>query len=322
MTNPLVSFLLVNYHTPDMTAACLRSIKEHTKVPHEVVVVDNSAADDPAGFARLIDGCQGAIVAPAAGNRGFGAGCNAAAALASGKYYYLLNTDTLLHEDSAAKLADLLEKTPDAIAVGSRLHNPDGGFQPSAGYFPTLLSLLAGREVATALVYRHFPRLARHIMAYPPPAMLARPQLVDWCVGASLMVRAEAYRSVGGFDEDYFMYAEEMDLCYRLSRLGQIWFTPETSVLHFDAGSHGGPADENRIARIAAGQRLFFRKHYPPARAQLYEEAWLGASCIKYMLWRVAAMLTGNQGYRAKARWHRIFVQRYRALEYPLHPTV
>ena len=87
MTNPLVSFLLVNYHTPDMTAACLRSIKEHTKVPHEVVVVDNSAADDPAGFARLIDGCQGAIVAPAAGNRGFAAGCNAAEALATCKYY-------------------------------------------------------------------------------------------------------------------------------------------------------------------------------------------------------------------------------------------
>jgi GT2 family glycosyltransferase len=136
------------------------------------------------------------------------------------------------------------------------------------------------------------------------------------------MVRAEAYSSVGGFDEDYFMYAEEMDLCYRLSRWARSGLHQKPCVLLFDAGSHGGPADENRIARIAAGQRLFFRKHYPPARAQLYEGAWLGASCIKYMLWRVAAMLTGNQGYRAKARWHRIFVQRYRALEYPLHPTV
>lgn len=318
MSAPLVSFLLVNYRTPDMTGACVRAIREHTRVSHEIIVLDNGADDDAAGFAQLRDACPGAVVCPATANRGFGAGCNAAAALASGTYLYLLNTDTLLHEDSAACLVRLLEATPRAVAAGSRLHDIDGGFQTAAAYFPTLLSLLAGREVATALVHRRFPRLARRIMAYPPPAMLTRPQRVDWCVGASLMIRADAFARVGGFDEEYFMYSEEMDLCYRLSALGEIWFTPETSVLHLEGGSHENAASETRIARIAAGQRLFFRKHYPRARALLYEGAWLGASLIKYGVWRAAALATDNPRHHARARWHGIFVRRYWSLNYPL----
>lgn len=317
MSAPKISFILVNYRTPDLTIACIRSLQEHTRAyTHEIVLADNASGDGSAE--RIRAECPDAIVVESPVNRGFGAGCNAAAAAASGEYLYLLNTDTLLHEDSAAVLARFLDGHPEAVAVGSRLHYPDGSHQASASWFPSLLSIVAGREVVSGILYRLWPAAARRIMPGPPEESLRAPLHVDWCVAASLMVRAYAYRAVNGFDEDFFMYAEEMDLCLRLSRHGQVWFTPETSVLHLEGASGGTELNATRLARIAAGHRLYFKKHCTPFRAAAFLFAWRAASCIKYVVWRLVALVTRNPRHRKKAEWHRLFLGNFSAITYPL----
>lgn len=317
MSGPKISFILVNYRTPDLTVACIRSIQKNTLTsPHEIVLADNASGDG--STERIRAECPEVVMIEAPGNYGFGAGCNAAAAGASGEYFYLLNTDTLLHEDSAAALARFLDGKPEAVAVGSALHYPDGSHQASASYFPTLFSIVAGREVISGMLHRLWPAAARLIMASPPEESLTAPVRVGWCVAASLMVRAEAYRAVGGFDEDFFMYAEEMDLCLRLSRLGEVWFTPETSVLHLEGASGGTELNAMRLARIAAGHRLYFGKHYSRSKAWAFLFAWRLSSCIKYLVWRTVALVTRSPRHCNKAEWHRLFLQNFSRLTYPL----
>ncbi|MDR0361588.1 MAG: glycosyltransferase family 2 protein [Planctomycetota bacterium] len=316
MTQPLVSFILVNYRTPDMTINCVRSIRERTAIPHEVVVADSDSGDGSAGKIRVA--CPGAIVTELDRNLGFGAGCNAAARLAGGKYLYLLNTDTLLHEDSADVLARFLAVRPGVVAVGSRLFYPDGSPQASASKYPSLLGLVAGRDALARMVHPVWPSLGRALASSPPAEWLKEPIRADWCVGASLMVRAGAYRGVGGFDEDFFMYAEETDLCLRLSKLGEIWYTPETAVLHLEGGSGGLEPNPARLARIAAGHRLYFEKHVGRLAARTYMAVWRALSAGKYLFWRGRSLLSRSAGDRKRAEWHRLFVANATALRYPL----
>ena len=316
MILPRVSFILVNYRTPEMTIDCIRSIEKHVKIAYEIVLAENASGDGSAE--RIRKACPEVNIVEPARNRGFGAGCNAAAAPAKGEFLYLLNTDTLLHEDSAAILVSLLEKNPEAVAVGSRLYFPDGSPQASAAYFPTLFSVLAGREVIINILHRIWPGASRKLMASPPDEWLQAPLRVEWCVGASLMVRTSAYRAIGGFDEDFFMYAEEMDLCFRLSKLGEIWYTPQTSVLHLEGGSGGLELNPMRLARIAAGHRLYFKKHYSSFKAKAIMDAWWISSQFKYLSWRIIALFTRKSAHRKKAEWHRLFLSNFSKLTYPL----
>lgn len=315
--SPLISFILVNYRTPDLTIACVRSIQRFsTTYPVEIVIADNASGDD--SVERLRSELSGIVLVEEKRNWGFGAGCNAAARAAGGDFFYLLNTDTLLLEDSAAILADFLAAKPQAVAVGSRLQYPDGTRQISACNFPTYLSLLAGRDAFVDVLHRFLPSAARHFMACPPEDLLREPLRVDWCVGASLLVRADAYRRVNGFDEDFFMYADEMDLCLRLSRLGEIWYTPATSILHFEGGSDGMDMNASRVARIVAGQRLYYQKHFPRPKAALYLWTWRLTSYAKYCFWRIASAVTGKPEHKNKVRWHELFLRHFNDLRYPL----
>lgn len=317
MTEPVVSFILVNYRTPAMTIECIHSIREHSKAfPIEIIVADNASGDGSVEQIRAA--CRETTVIEVERNRGFGAGCNAAAAPARGRYLYLLNTDTLLHEDSAAILVRLLEDKSKAVAVGSGLHFPDGSRQISASYFPHFLSMVAGRDVIAGLLHRIWPKAAKLFMAGPPEEWLDKPLRVGWCVAASLMVAADAYRAVNGFDEDYFMYAEEMDLCLRLSQLGEIWFTPETSVLHLEGGSGGLELNAARLARIAAGHRLYFHKHFSPFQATAILTAWRLSSYCKCVIWHAVAFFTRRPEHRKKAAWHSLFLKNFNTLTYPL----
>lgn len=314
---PLVSFLLVNYRTPDLTLACLESIHRHCRNPrYEVVVVDNASGDDSP--ARLRTGPAPITLVTSPVNLGFGGGCNLAARQARGRYLYLLNTDTELGEDSAAVLAEFLEKRPSAVAVGSRLIGPDGQTQASAAYFPSWLRLVAGREKMSTALQVRFPGLSERLTYFLPQTSLQEPRRVDWCVGASLMVRAAAYTRVGGFDENFFMYAEEVDLCRRLAGEGEIWFTPATTVLHLDGASSPAQLSDQRLRYIAAGHRLYFRKHLPRAKCWLYVATDYGCALIKGLVWRLLALGGQRQSRLAKAAWHWRYARNYFKISYPL----
>ncbi len=319
---PLVSIVLVNYRTPAMTLDCVASLQKHCRaVPHEIIVADNGSGDDslPVLEQARQNGGPPLVLEPMPVNLGFGAGCNAGARRAKGKYIYLLNTDTLMEGDSVKILAEFLENHPGAAAVGSRLRRPDGTLQRAAFYFPTPLRILLGAENLGEALEKRLPALQTRLSMYIPEERLGEPRRVDWCSGASLMVRAAAYHAIGGFDEAYFLYAEEIDLCRRLLPYGETWFTPDTTVVHLEGASHrDGTISDRRMGFMAAGRRLYYRKHCSlPARILCHLADGGGAAAKGAVLW-LAALWNRNPATRHRAKAQFAYARNYYTYSYPL----
>jgi GT2 family glycosyltransferase len=316
---PMVSVLLVNYNTAHLTCRCLESLIEHCGfTPFEIILVDNNSTDESLPILR--PRFPSVTILANSSNVGFGNAINQSATLARGRYLFLLNTDTELREDTIGCLRQFLDEHPDAGAAGCRLLSPDGSPQPGAAYFPSMLRVAAGREVTAGLLRRHFPNLAAKVTFFLPDEDLNRPRKVDWCVAAALMVRREAFSSIGGFDPRIFLYGEEMDLCLRLIAAGwSIYYDPETAVVHLGAASSGDDLNPRRLAYIAAGHRYFYHKHYGIVKGKLFCLIEVAAAVLKATIWSMAGM-AGNTFYRSKyfgkARWHINYLKNYLTYNY------
>lgn len=315
---PVVSVLLVNYNTARLTSHCLESLALASRLPHEIILVDNASRDGSVPLlSRRFPGVR--LVANRA-NRGFGPAVNQAAALARGRYLFLLNPDTELKEDSLRRLADFLDAHPQAGAAGCALSSPGGALQPSAARFPTPLRVAAGREVAVAALERRWPSLASRLTFFYPPGALRQPTRVDWCVGAALMVRKAAFDLVGGFDPRIFLYGEEVDLCLRLDRAGwPTYFYPGTAVVHLGAASSDGETNPRRLALVAAGHRYLYRKHWGSLGGTLFILVELAAGALKGGGWQFAALMAAGPArsrYQDKAAWHFSYLRHYFSYKY------
>lgn len=195
-----------------------------------VIAVDNDSTDGSAALlVELGEREPGLRVVLNESNRGYAAAANQGAAMAPGRDLLLLNPDVGLGSaDAVRRLVGFLEATPGAGLVGPRLVYPDGTVQPSARSFPSLLGM-AGHGSAV----RRFPpvqRAAERYLSLPPSP---GPHRVDWVIGAAQLIRREAWDAAGGFDERYFLYLEDVDLCLRSARLGwQTWYLPDVSLTH------------------------------------------------------------------------------------------
>jgi N-acetylglucosaminyl-diphospho-decaprenol L-rhamnosyltransferase len=191
-------------------------------------------------------------------NVGYGAAVNQGVARCSSDYILILNSDTRVVPGTLQNLARYLDHNPRVAIVGPRLTRPDGRLQPSCQAFPTLLPTLL-EESATWPLLGYVPWLRE---VYPPTASHARPRRVAWVEGAAMAARRVAFEAVSGFDESFFMYFEEVDLCYRLAVAGwQVHFAPVGTVVH--VGGASTRLYRGDMAVQAMASRLhFYRKHY------------------------------------------------------------
>jgi GT2 family glycosyltransferase len=228
--------------------------------PHEVVVVDNASSDGSAEMVRAH--YPSAILRAKERNLGFGAAANQAIASCAAEYVLLLNSDTLLQSGALKALSDYLAQHPRAAIVGPRLVEPDGALQASCYPFPTPLNTFLENSTTAIrlgrLIRRHIP-LLRNSYLRTWPHTSAR--VVPWIKGAALVLRRTAFDAVGGFDESYFMYFEDADLCYRLNAAGwQVHFAPVTTVVHV-----GGASTRQWRTRMAvqllASTIQFYQRH-------------------------------------------------------------
>lgn len=229
---PKLTAIIVNWNTKDLLRGCLTSLFERTQIPLEVIVVDNASSDSSAAMVReefgdilLIENDE---------NRGFAAANNQAIRLARGRYLLLLNPDTVTQPGALKGMIRFLDEHPDAGVVGPELLWPDGAVQGgAAGYNPSLVTIFSHSYLLSKLFPRFFRGLWLHSQHYGEGAME-----VDWISGACLMARAEAVREVGLLDEGYFMYAEDMEWCYRMRRRGwRVYYLPSVQVTHYSRGS-------------------------------------------------------------------------------------
>ena len=247
-----VSIIVISWNTKKLLGECLDSIREFAAdLSCEVIVVDNSSED---GSQEMVQNLYPEVhLIKNDYNSGFAKANNQAVKVSSGEYVLLLNSDARLISSSLQNLLELAEKNPAAGLIGARLLNPDGSFQASHTPFPTLWSEL--------LILSGLGRFFSDSW-YPSrgPQVEMGPQQVDYVEGACLLCRKDVYLQVGGLDEAYFMYAEEVDLCFAMKKAGyQVWYHPEACIIH-----HGGASSANRRTQregdLYCSRIRFFKK--------------------------------------------------------------
>jgi N-acetylglucosaminyl-diphospho-decaprenol L-rhamnosyltransferase len=248
---PDVTVSIVSGGDPELLADCLRSIPlAAARVAVETVVVDNGvgAALDPVAEAhpevRWLRERR---------RRGFTANHNRALAGASGRHLFVLNDDTLLGPGCLDRLAAFMDQNPRVGCAGPRVVFGDGRRQASAFRFPT-----PARSALTALTLER---------AGWVQSATDRIRRVDWVHGCAMFLRASAFRDVGGFDEGFYMYLEDVDLCRRLRDAGwEVAFFPHAAVTHFENTSTAD-LPERRIYQHARSRIRYARKHHGAAAA-------------------------------------------------------
>jgi N-acetylglucosaminyl-diphospho-decaprenol L-rhamnosyltransferase len=291
-----LSILIVSWNTRDLLARCLETVAAELAsfAPDaaETLVVDNASHDGSAALVSERFPWARLIVNDA--NVGFARANNQAFAAAQGRYLLLLNPDTSLLPGALRTLLEFLETHPAVGAVGARLLNPDGSLQPSCSPAPTL-----SREL-----WRLF-----HLDALRPYGVYAmsrwdtrQPRPVEVVQGACLLLRREALGDEELLDPRYFMYSEEVDLCYRIRRRGwQIYWVPTAQVIHYGGQSTRQVATA-MFLRLYEGKILYFRKLHGPTAARLYKAILLAAALSRLLVSPLAWLQPAPQRHLNLAR--------------------
>jgi N-acetylglucosaminyl-diphospho-decaprenol L-rhamnosyltransferase len=248
-----ITVIIINYNTCEELQGCLGSIK--LEEAGEVIVVDNNSSDD--SVAMVKSKYPWVTLLANKTNVGYGAAANQAIASCTAKYVLLLNSDTLLQRGALRALSIYLDLHPRAAILGPRLVNPQGKQQPSCHPFPTPLNTLVHMSILSQL--SGYLPFFRNRYFYNPPPLHAR--VVPWVHGAAMAISRKAFEAVGGFDEAFFMYCEEVDLCYRLHTVAwQVHFAPVTTVVHVGGASTMQRRTEMGV-QVFASLMQFYERH-------------------------------------------------------------
>lgn len=254
---PLVSAIIVSYNVRDLLLDCLSAFYASSDVPVEAIVVDNASADGSANAAAAA--YPEAKVIRLAVNVGFGKANNAGLQQAEGRFVMLLNPDVTVLPGCVGKLADFLLVRPDAGAVGPRLERPDGSLDLAARRgFPTP-SAAFYRLVGLSRLFPGSARFNRYNMGHVSETELHE---IDSGTAACLLVRRAAVDQVGFFDPDYFMYGEDIDLCFRLRTGGwKVFYLPDARAVHLK-GASTQQSTRKMLWEFHRAMWTFHHKHY------------------------------------------------------------
>jgi GT2 family glycosyltransferase len=240
-----MSIIIVNWNTKDCLLRCLESVFQSAgKGSWEVMVVDNGSRDGSGSEVKkafpLVHLIQNEK------NMGFAKAVNQGLQRASERYILLLNPDTEVKPEMMKRLVSFMNAHSDVGIAGAQLLNPDGSKQNSIANFPSLATELLNKSLLRWIFPEDFPGKGRN---YPEPIE------VDSVIGACMMVRREAMEQVGLLDEDYFLFLEETDWCYRMKKVGwKIYHVPDAEVYHLQGKS---AEKEKKRARVE-----YFRSRY------------------------------------------------------------
>jgi GT2 family glycosyltransferase len=275
---PHVDVVIVAYRSKDMLGVALDSVRRHAPSGGATVwVVDNDSRD---GTADLVGSEFPEVQFLQAGhNLGFARANNIAIAQGTAPFVLVLNPDTELTEGAVDRLVEVLKRHPEVGMVGPRLVRPDGSFDhASRRAFPTIVGALG-----------HFTGLGRSpgaaggLAQYRAPDVVAGP--VDAINGACMLVRRAALEQVGLFDEGYWMYMEDLDLCYRFKQAGWgTWYEPSVTVMHIKGGTSGAHRRPKLNFAFHYGMYRFYRMHYAANRRFLVNGVVYAGVLVKLLL--------------------------------------
>ena len=271
-----VTVVVVTWNALPWLEQCLDSV-----AGRDVVVVDHGSTDGTLDFVR--SHYPAARIVEQA-NKGMGGGNNAGMRVAEGRYFFLLNSDAWVVGDGLARLIAYADEHPDAAVVGPRLRNPDGSLQRSVRGEPTLWRL----ATEYLFIRKLAPRTNLLNPLYAGGVDHEHETEADWLYGPALLVRRKATEEVGLFDEDFFMFSEEVDWMTRFRRAGwQVRFFPGAEVVHVGGASHGG----RMYVENLRGHVRYAWKHRGPKAAERVR---------LLLLWslRLRALVLRRESYR------------------------
>jgi GT2 family glycosyltransferase len=257
--NPQLSIIIVSWNVSELLRSCLQSIREQTKISHEIIVIDNASTDGSADMvahefpqAKLIRNSR---------NRGFGAANNQGLAKASGEFVIFLNDDTVILDQALDKMVNFLKQSDSVGIVGARLLNPDKTIQVgTARRFPNF------KILATMLLGLHsFFRKKKWLQAYYlTNQKFQKTQSVDQVMGASLMTRRQLLKNIGSFDEHFWIWFEEVDLCKRFRDSGyKIAVLATAEIIHHKGQSFAQQIKLKKFCHLSRSLIIYSYKHLP-----------------------------------------------------------
>ncbi|MGE3062357.1 MAG: glycosyltransferase family 2 protein [bacterium] len=261
----MVTIIIVTYNSENFIKKCIEGVYSKTEdVEYEIIVVDNNSTDRTAEIVyrnfknvRLIRNRK---------NMGFGAANNIAIERSSGEYIMLLNPDTVLENNAIKVLVDQLKADSNVGCAGAKLLYFDGSLQLSCRQFPNYINVFFGRR---SIIRHLFPKnpVSREFMLENMDYNYV--QEVDWIMGAAMMMRRSTIEEVGSFDERYFLFVEDTDLCYRMVSSGKkVVYVPSAVIRHFHGASVRRGFSKSQLHHNI-GMYKFFKKYSIPKNKAL-----------------------------------------------------
>jgi len=264
-----LSIIIVNYNTRKFILQCLESIEKCGKKETEVIVVDNASRDRSPDL--IADNFPHVALIRNQRNVGFARANNQASRVSRGRYLYFLNPDTILRDGALEKPLEYMDKRKEVGLAGTRLLNPDGTVQPSVGTrYP------GGKHAKEELSGLNGD--------------------IAWVLGASMITRRRLFMELGGFDEKFFLYGEEQDLCLRIRKAGSIiGYVPEAVVIHWGGVSEKDTTSADLWKKKLVAEITFYRNHYKDETIRRIRR-----DNLLQALWRMATLsiaipLSGNR---------------------------
>lgn len=269
---PQLTLIIVSYNTADLTTACIKSIintgmlnqvQRNDKIPSlELIIIDNASSDNSIKLIKNLLENQTSLtnwqVISNKSNVGFAKANNQAIKIAQGEYFLLLNSDTVVQPEAIVNLLQFAQESNPSIGlIAASLLNPNHTYQPQGGFFPSLLTLAIQQFFLDdlPLVGRFLPSLQfRYRRAEDV-------QNADWVGGTALLIKQSVIDKIGLLDESIFMYAEDIDYCYRAKQAGfQAVIYHQSQIMHLGSGSS---SSASAIRGEVRGVLNFFRKYRP-----------------------------------------------------------
>ena len=255
---PQLSVIIVNYNVRDFLHHALVSLQKALKgIRSEIIVVDN--ASDDGSVEMLRKRFPSVQLLASTSNLGFARANNLALKRARGELVLLINPDTIVQEDTLAVMVKFFQENPDVGLAGCKVLNPDGSFQLACRRsVPTAWSAFA-KIMGLGALFPHSRLFGRYNLTYLSPDETYE---VDAVSGSFMMLRRAVVREVGGLDEDFFMYGEDLDWCYRVQKAGwKNYYVHSTQIIHYK-GESTRRSGIDEIRMFYEAMRLFVRKHH------------------------------------------------------------
>ncbi len=290
------SIITVNYRSLDLVDKLLASLAEFPPPGnYETIVVDNSSEYESTD--SLLEKHPDVKLLSMKENVGFGAGNNRAAEIASGRILVLINPDSVLREETVSKPAKYLDENPEVGILGLQVYTPDGMLEQTARGFPSASTGIFGRSTFLGKIAQQTrlgsSSIAKKNLLVDPDA--TEPYPVEWVAGTVMVIRRDCWDAVNGFDEDFFMYWEDADICYRALKAGfKTVYFPDARIYHIGgATTLKDPAPAIRMFHKSA--YIYITKHISTGTSLLRGFAWCALNLRAWILSTQAAKKSRRQ---------------------------